>query len=130
MSNGEQQELEEDRQGSPESLHREELTTKRGESKGEVAEEASWDPGIQSDKTERNERARSVKESEMRCQSICAVARYSLNSLLISQHATLTARHAETLGERKDSWLLSRSLADIVLNQKYYIVWNLFEQAF
>lgn len=71
-----------------------------------MGEDASWDPGIQSDKTERNVKAGSVKESKIRCQSICAVARYSLNSLLISQHASLTARQAETLGERKDSWLL------------------------
>lgn len=53
-----------------------------------MGEEASRDRGIQDDKTEKNVRAGSVKESEIWCQSLHAVAGESLISLLISQHAS------------------------------------------
>lgn len=54
-----------------------------------MGEEANWDRGIQDDKTEKNVRAGSMKESEMRCQSLhAAVAGESLISLLISQRAS------------------------------------------
>lgn len=103
---------------SPERRRAEAWRGREARAKGRfrgVGKEAKWDWGIQDDKTEKNARARSVKESEMRCQSLhAAVAGESLISLLISQHASWSTRQAERLGldgtRREEAELAARSV--------------------
>lgn len=97
--------------GSPNrEMEREERA--KGRLRGEK-EKASWERGKQDDKTEKKMRARSVKESEMRSQSLKACVGKSLIYPLVSQHASQTAKTGRNTwtgcdgkrGRRAGHWL-------------------------